>query len=262
MRQARYDEERAKDADAVDWDAATEDEAVEAAREDEAKAREEQARMKAFVADALVHRRAPRPRPLLVMISRDVPAAAKRRIVAQLSAELQGMFVRVDMTDDRGKAKAKARKAAENAAAAASSAGGGKQALGKAMGGGDDSDSVSLALTNGGGGGGYHSALTEAADATGRGGYSYGVDCAAFQNILSAGQSIIADVDVGMSAATRGAFVQALAATKAALVPAPSCVVVLADPRNRHGAAGDARYGARDGSRALPLSLSFVVMMG
>ena len=257
MRQARYDEERAKDADAVDWDAATEDEAVEAAREDEAKAREEQARMKAFVADALVHRRAPRPRPLLVMISRDVPAAAKRRIVAQLSAELQGMFVRVDMTDDRGKAKAKARKAAENAAAAAASAGG--KALGKAMGGGDDSDSVSLALTNGNGGG--HSALTEAADATGRGGYSYGVDCAAFQNILSAGQSIIADVDVGMSAATRGAFVQALAATKAALVPAPSCVVVLADPRNRHGAAGDARYGARDGSRALPLSLSFDAMM-
>ena len=37
----------------------------------------------------------PRPRPLLVLVARDIPSVAKRKIVDRLCNELEGEFVRV-----------------------------------------------------------------------------------------------------------------------------------------------------------------------
>ena len=65
--------------------------------------RSEQSRAKTFVAEELVRRATPRPRPLLVLLARDVPAGAKKRVVEKLTNDLEGMFVRVDFRPPESK---------------------------------------------------------------------------------------------------------------------------------------------------------------
>ena len=62
-----------------------------------------------------------------------------------------------------------------------------------------------------------------------------GIDLNAFQNILDAGQNIIADVDVGIGAHTRSMFLHCIAITKDSLVPSPSCVCFAGSTSNRNG---------------------------
>lgn len=68
---------------------------------------------------------------------------------------------------------------------------------------------------------------------------NHGVDIEAFQRVLSTGQSILCEVDVGVSEAQRGAFLSALSVAKRALIPCPYAVLAMGDVRNRRGSAGD-----------------------
>ena len=75
---------------------------------------------------------------------------------------------------------------------------------------------------------------------------NHGVDVEAIQRILSTGQSCIADVDVGLAADQRGAFLAAIQMAKRGLVPSPCTVLAMGDLRNRHGILGDEYLGVNE----------------
>jgi len=132
-------------------------------REDAQQAIEETERARYFIPKPLLEVAPTRPRPLLVLVSRDVSASSKASILSFLTAELPGMFVAVDSTINEG------------------------------------------------------------------------LDVKAAQRALSAGQSVVMSVDVGLSAKQRGAFVGAAEISRRALVPSPCVILVLGDVRNRAG---------------------------
>jgi hypothetical protein len=59
-----------------------------------------------------------------------------------------------------------------------------------------------------------------------------GLDIPHMQAILSAGYSVVTDVDAGLTAATRREFISAVAIAKKALVPSPQVVLVLGNNEN------------------------------
>ena len=75
---------------------------------------------------------------------------------------------------------------------------------------------------------------------------NHGVNVEAIQRILSTGQSCIADVDVGLAADQRGAFLAAIQMAKRGLVPSPCTVLAMGDLRNRHGILGDEYLGVNE----------------
>uniref|UniRef100_A0A7S4QH34 Uncharacterized protein n=1 Tax=Ditylum brightwellii TaxID=49249 RepID=A0A7S4QH34_9STRA len=62
---------------------------------------------------------------------------------------------------------------------------------------------------------------------------NFGLDPHAFQKVLDMGQSIIADIDVGLGASTRSMFLQGISVVKLSLAPTPRCVCIVGDPLNR-----------------------------
>ena len=98
----KYDAEAMADAAPQGWDKPTEEELEEDRREDEVMAQEEKERMKEFVSRDILNNRAERPRPLLVCIARDVPIVAKQKLISRMLADLEGMFVRVSLSENQG----------------------------------------------------------------------------------------------------------------------------------------------------------------
>mmetsp|Transcript_33621 Transcript_33621/g.39521 ORF Transcript_33621/g.39521 Transcript_33621/m.39521 type:complete len:2664 (+) Transcript_33621:57-8048(+) len=75
---------------------------------------------------------------------------------------------------------------------------------------------------------------------------NHGVDIDAFQRVLSTGQSVLCEVDVGISETQRGCFLSALSVAKRALVPSPYAVLAMGDVRNRRGSIGDEYLGCSE----------------
>jgi len=156
-----YEEERRKEeSPPLLWDQPTEAEFLQDQAEDEACAVEEAQQAQEFVPRELVAPTYDRPRPLLVLVGRDVPKVAKERIICQIDTQLPGLFVRSDLSE------------------------------------------------------------------------KFGLCSETFQNILSTGCSILAEVDNGIIQKTRDQFLQRLAMVKACLVPVPSCVLLIGHLEN------------------------------
>jgi len=98
----RYDAEAMADAAPQGWDKPTEEEVEEDRREDEVMAQEEKERMKEFVSTDILNNKAERPRPLLVCMARDVPMVAKQKVIGKILGDLEGMFVRVSLSENQG----------------------------------------------------------------------------------------------------------------------------------------------------------------
>jgi len=98
----KYDSEAMADAAPEAWDQPTEEEIEEDRREDENMAREEKDRMKEFLDASILADTAKRPRPLLLCIARDVPMAAKQKLLHRVLSDLEGMFVRVSLSENQG----------------------------------------------------------------------------------------------------------------------------------------------------------------
>ena len=130
--------------------------------------------MKEVIDASILEDKAKRPRPLLVCVARDVPMVGKQKLLHQVLTDLEGMFVRVSLSENQG------------------------------------------------------------------------VDVNAFQMALDAGSSIIADVDVGVSASSRSTFLHSIAIAKKALVPNPMCIVIVANPDNRKGTGAEVHLGAAE----------------
>ena len=73
------------------------------------------------------------------------------------------------------------------------------------------------------------------------------MDAQVLQSALDSGQSLIVDVDIGIGAATRRAFVSAFDTVKKTLQPTPLCLCIRGDLRNRHGGGINAKLGVREG---------------
>ncbi|GMH84147.1 hypothetical protein TrST_g12290 [Triparma strigata] len=170
----KYDQEAMADASPQGWDEPTEEEKEEDRREDEVMAQEEKERMKEFVSTEILNDTVERPRPLLILIGRDVPMVGKQKLVHKMLTDLEGMFVRVSLSEN------------------------------------------------------------------------HGIDVRAFQAALDAGSSVVADVDVGISASARSTFLHAVAVTKKALVPNPMCICILGDNKNRKGNGSEVHLGAAE----------------
>lgn len=84
------------------WDDPTEEEHEEDLREDERCARWEAQAVSQFVPPRMIVRPFSRRRPVVVCLSRDVPATAKRDIVNQLEHDLPGLAVHFDNDDHMG----------------------------------------------------------------------------------------------------------------------------------------------------------------
>eukprot|EP00520_Triparma_pacifica_P008455 CAMPEP_0118666812 /NCGR_PEP_ID=MMETSP0785-20121206/19428_1 /TAXON_ID=91992 /ORGANISM="Bolidomonas pacifica, Strain CCMP 1866" /LENGTH=2849 /DNA_ID=CAMNT_0006561175 /DNA_START=172 /DNA_END=8724 /DNA_ORIENTATION=+ len=98
----KYDAEAMADAAPQGWDTPTEEEIEEDRREDEVMAQEEKERMKEFVSTDILNNKAERPRPLLVCVARDIPMVAKQKIIGKVLSNLEGMFVRVSLSENQG----------------------------------------------------------------------------------------------------------------------------------------------------------------
>ena len=85
-----------------EWDTPTEEEREEDLQEDEKIARWEARTAAQFLPPAMIVRRFQRPRPVIVCLSRDVPAAAKLSIVSRLQHDLSGMILNIDKQTDMG----------------------------------------------------------------------------------------------------------------------------------------------------------------
>ncbi|GMH87214.1 hypothetical protein TL16_g10785 [Triparma laevis f. inornata] len=170
----KYDQEAMADASPQGWDEPTDEEKEEDRREDEVMAQEEKERMKEFVSTDILNDTVERPRPLLILIGRDVPMVGKQKLVHKMLTDLEGMFVRVSLSEN------------------------------------------------------------------------HGIDVRAFQAALDAGSSVVADVDVGVSASARSTFLHAVAVTKKALVPNPMCICILGDNDNRKGNGSEVHLGAAE----------------
>lgn len=85
-----------------EWDIPTEEEREEDLREDEKIARWEAQTAAQFLPPALILRPFQRPRPVIVCLSRDVPAAAKLNIVSRLQHDLSGAILNIDNSTDMG----------------------------------------------------------------------------------------------------------------------------------------------------------------
>jgi hypothetical protein len=73
------------------------------------------------------------------------------------------------------------------------------------------------------------------------------MDTNILQSALDAGQSLIVDVDIGIGAATRRAFISAFDTIKKTLQPTPLCLCVRGDLRNRNGGGINPKLGVREG---------------
>lgn len=85
-----------------EWDTPTEEEREEDLREDENIARWEAQTASQFLPPAMIVRTFQRPRPIIVCLSRDVPAAAKLNIVNRLQHDLSGAILHIDKQTDMG----------------------------------------------------------------------------------------------------------------------------------------------------------------
>lgn len=85
-----------------EWDTPTEQEREEDLREDENIARWEAQTAAQFLPPAMIVRPFQRPRPVIVCLSRDVPAAAKLNIVSRLQHDLSGVILNIDKQTDMG----------------------------------------------------------------------------------------------------------------------------------------------------------------
>jgi hypothetical protein len=109
-----------------------------------------------------------RPRPVLIVLARDMPSYSKRRFVARLMADMPSTFVRINLPT---------------------------------------------------------------------------IDVPAVQQVFDLGNSAVVDMDIGLGAAQRRAFLSALTTTKKALVPTPMCILVHGDEGNRHGSGAEQMLG-------------------
>ena len=73
------------------------------------------------------------------------------------------------------------------------------------------------------------------------------MDARVLQAALDSGQSLIVDVDIGIGAATRRAFISAFDTMKKTLQPTPLCLCIRGDLRNRHGGGVNPKLGVREG---------------
>lgn len=85
-----------------EWDTPAEEEREEDLREDEKVARWEAQTAAQFLPPAMIVRPFQRPRPVIVCLSRDVPAAAKQNIISRLQHHLAGVILHIDKQTDMG----------------------------------------------------------------------------------------------------------------------------------------------------------------
>jgi hypothetical protein len=109
-----------------------------------------------------------RPRPVLIVLARDMPSYSKRRFVARLMSDMPSTFVRINLPT---------------------------------------------------------------------------VDVPAIQQVFDLGNSAVVDMDIGLGAAQRRAFLSAMTTTKKALVPTPMLILMQGDEGNRHGSGAEQMLG-------------------
>lgn len=85
-----------------DWDDPTQEEREEDLLEDEQCARREAEAATQFIPPAVLVRPFKRPRPVVICLSRDVPAAAKENIVRRFESDLPGLTVHIDKEENMG----------------------------------------------------------------------------------------------------------------------------------------------------------------
>ncbi|KAJ1437767.1 hypothetical protein B484DRAFT_416409, partial [Ochromonadaceae sp. CCMP2298] len=120
--------------------------------------------------DRILYAVRPRPRPVVLLLSRDLSAHAKRRIREQVTAMMPGLFVNL---------------------------GGG--------GGGRGGGGIGVGGSGGGGSGGWGSGGGSSNRAN-----NMGVDIEAMQRVLDCGQCIMMEVDAGLTRSTREVFLARL----------------------------------------------------
>jgi len=72
---------------------------------------------------------------------------------------------------------------------------------------------------------------------------NFGIDLNVFQNILDAGQHILAEVDVGVAFRTRSTFLHTISIAKSSLEPSPKCICVIGSTCNRRGDLNESHLG-------------------
>lgn len=84
------------------WDEPTEEEREEDMREDEQCARWEAEAAVQFIPLGMLVRPFQRPRPIIICVSRDVPAVAKKQITRRLGIDLPGPTIHIDNEKNMG----------------------------------------------------------------------------------------------------------------------------------------------------------------
>ncbi|CAN0145147.1 unnamed protein product [Scytosiphon promiscuus] len=85
-----------------EWDDPSEEEREEDVREDELCARRELEAATQFVPPTMILRPFNRPRPIVICLSRDLPAAAKKNVLKELLVDLPGLIIHTDKVESMG----------------------------------------------------------------------------------------------------------------------------------------------------------------
>eukprot|EP01029_Cantina_marsupialis_P006959 TRINITY_DN1766_c0_g1_i2.p1 TRINITY_DN1766_c0_g1~~TRINITY_DN1766_c0_g1_i2.p1 ORF type:complete len:1982 (-),score=316.11 TRINITY_DN1766_c0_g1_i2:313-6258(-) len=133
-----------------------------------------------------------RPRPLLIVLARDVAAHPKENIVEGLMNLMPGLFTRINPQPNTNSIDGKL--------------------------------SVANRMTE------LEDELLKKRDFN-----SKALDVEVLQNLLDQNRSLIVDLDIGLSASSRQAFLAAFDSCRLALAPSPLCVLVQGNSKNRHG---------------------------
>lgn len=85
-----------------EWDDPSEEEREEDLREDEQCARRELQAATQFLSPAMISRPFQRPRPIVICLCRDLPAAAKGNISKKIQSDLPGLTIHIDKEKNMG----------------------------------------------------------------------------------------------------------------------------------------------------------------
>lgn len=219
-----------------EWDDPTEEEREEDIREDEQCARREAEAAMQFVQPAMIVRPFQRPRPVVVCLSRDVPATAKKNIVQRFEHDLPGLAIHIDDDRKMGLQVNELQQALSN-----------RYMMHKGL-------LIRLFQKR-------RASHVEYPRRTTVGSRLWLLltclllfeakrvlpfRCNPSQNMALGRFSVICNVDIGIGERQRRAFLQRLATVKEALIPTPNFVMVIGDGKNRSGGALNASVGCSD----------------